>query len=117
MSSGYQKPGRLDQLDDGDEPDEPATPDGNPCRIQDHVRVAQGARRNPLLYGSHAGLQQVQAPDPRSRTCMRFDIPDRIPRIWSRNLLGFHTDNLHQCSTAARSLSEDSFLETKPATQ
>ena len=81
MSSGYQKSGPVGQEEDTNQPDEPATPDGDPRRIQDHVRVAQGARRHPVLYGAKAGLQQVQAPGSRSRTGMRSDIPDRIPRL------------------------------------
>ena len=38
----------VGQQEDTGQPDEPAAPDGNPCRIQDHVRVGQDARRNPV---------------------------------------------------------------------
>ena len=71
----------VGQQEDTDQPDEPSAPDRDPCRIQDHVRVAQGARHDPLLHGANARLQQVQAPGSRSRTCMRVDIPDPIPRL------------------------------------
>ena len=79
MYSGYQKPRPVDQFHNNDKPDEPATPDSNPYRIQNDVRVGQGAWRNPLLYGFDAGLQHAKAPDPESPTRMSFDITDRIP--------------------------------------
>ena len=65
--------------EDTDQPDEPATLDGNPCRIQDHIRVGQGAWRNPLVDGIHADLQQAKAPGPESPARMRSNIADRVP--------------------------------------
>ena len=68
----------VGHLEDADKPDEPATPDRDPCRMQNDVRVGQGAWCNPLLYGVYADLQQAKAPGLESPTWMRFDIPDRI---------------------------------------
>ena len=51
---------------------------GAACRIQNDIRVGQGAGRNPLLYGFYARLQQAKAPDPESPTWMRFAITERI---------------------------------------
>ena len=88
----------VGQQEDVDQPDEPAPPDGNPSRIQNYVRVAQGAGHNPLPYGSYASLQQAKAPGPESGAWVRFDIPDRIPPpvAWPRNAAGFATANLQQ---------------------
>ena len=88
----------VGQQEDADQPDEPAPPDGNPSRIQNYVRVGQGAGHNPLLYGSHASLQQAPAPGPTSGAWVRFDISGQIshPAAWPRNAAGFATDNLHQ---------------------
>ena len=79
----------VGQQKGADKPDEPATPDGNPCGIQNCARVAQAARRQPPLHGSCASLQQFGAPSRKLRACARSDITDRIPRIRPSNLRVF----------------------------
>ena len=67
--------------------------------MQDHVRVGQGAWRNPLLYGSQADLQQAMPPSPESPAGMGFAITDRMPPIWPRNPAASAIPNLHQLLT------------------
>ena len=79
----------VGQQEDTDQADEPATPDRDPDRIQNDIRVGQGAWRNPLLYGFSAALQQSRAPGPESSARMILDITDRMPpsnRAVSRRL-------------------------------
>ena len=57
----------VGQQEDTGQPDEPAAPDGNPCRVQDHVRVGQGAPvvtrfcTAPMPAFSKPGLLPVQS--------------------------------------------------------
>ena len=76
---GVPEAGPVGQLEDTSQQDEPVAPDRTPCRIQDHVRAGQGARRNPKPYGSYAGPQQAKPPGPVSPSGMRFAITDRMP--------------------------------------
>ena len=85
----------VGQQEDTGQPDEPAAPDGDRCGIPDHVRVGQGARRNPVPYGIHAGPQQAGAPGPEPPARMRSDIADRMPPPPAAQSRGATTDNLH----------------------
>ena len=76
---GVPEPRPVGHFDCCHQPDEPAAPDRNRCGIPNHVRVGQGARRNPVPYGIHAGPQQAGAPGPEPPARMRSDIADRMP--------------------------------------
>ena len=62
MSSGYQKPGTIGELECDDEQCQPSPPDSDPHRVVHHVGVGLDEPAQPLPYCMYVRHQRIRQP-------------------------------------------------------